>query len=93
MCGRYTLRSRGNPKLYGVPVSELPLWVPRYKVESENREYDVGDNLVRREVFLYDGDGRMTETHYYDSTNVLRGKGISERDQDGALLAQRYFDL
>jgi hypothetical protein len=38
-------------------------------------------------------NGRMTETHYYDSTNVLRGKGINERDPDGALLAQRYFDL
>src|SRR5437870_3574030 len=32
MCGRYTLRSRGSAKFYGVPASELPFWVPRYNI-------------------------------------------------------------
>ena len=32
MCGRYTLRSRGNAKFYGVPASELPFLVPRYNI-------------------------------------------------------------
>jgi putative SOS response-associated peptidase YedK len=32
MCGRYTLRSRGSGKFYGVPLSELPFLVPRYNI-------------------------------------------------------------
>jgi putative SOS response-associated peptidase YedK len=28
MCGRYTLRSRGRAKPYGVPESQLPLLTP-----------------------------------------------------------------
>jgi putative SOS response-associated peptidase YedK len=32
MCGRYTLRSRGSTKFYGVPVSELPFLVLRYNI-------------------------------------------------------------
>jgi putative SOS response-associated peptidase YedK len=32
MCGRYTLRTRGSAKLYGVPASQLPLLVPRYNI-------------------------------------------------------------
>jgi putative SOS response-associated peptidase YedK len=32
MCGRYTLRSRGSAKFYGVPASELPFLVSRYNI-------------------------------------------------------------
>jgi putative SOS response-associated peptidase YedK len=32
MCGRYTLRSRGKAKPYGVPESQLPLLSPRYNI-------------------------------------------------------------
>jgi putative SOS response-associated peptidase YedK len=32
MCGRYTLRSRGKAKPYGVPKSQLPLLTPRYNI-------------------------------------------------------------
>ena len=32
MCGRYTLRSRGSGKFYGVPVSQLPFLAPRYNI-------------------------------------------------------------
>ncbi len=32
MCGRYTLRSRGGDKFYGVPASELPFLAPRYNI-------------------------------------------------------------
>jgi putative SOS response-associated peptidase YedK len=32
MCGRYTLRSRGSAKFYGVPVSQLPFLAPRYNI-------------------------------------------------------------
>jgi len=32
MCGRYTLRSRGKAKPYGVPASQLPLLIPRYNI-------------------------------------------------------------
>src|SRR6185369_14782083 len=32
MCGRYTLRSRGSGKFYGVPESELPFLAPRYNI-------------------------------------------------------------
>ena len=32
MCGRYTLRSRGKAKPYGVPESLLPLLIPRYNI-------------------------------------------------------------
>jgi putative SOS response-associated peptidase YedK len=32
MCGRYTLRSRGSAKFYGVPASQLPFLVPRYNI-------------------------------------------------------------
>ena len=32
MCGRYTLRSRGNDKFYGVPASQLPFLAPRYNI-------------------------------------------------------------
>ena len=32
MCGRYTLRSRGSAKFYGVQASELPFSVPRYNI-------------------------------------------------------------
>jgi putative SOS response-associated peptidase YedK len=32
MCGRYTLRSRGKAKPYGVPESQLPLLTQRYNI-------------------------------------------------------------
>jgi putative SOS response-associated peptidase YedK len=32
MCGRYTLRSRGSGKFYGVPLSQLPFLAPRYNI-------------------------------------------------------------
>jgi len=32
MCGRYTLRSRGSGKFYGVPESDLPFLAPRYNI-------------------------------------------------------------
>jgi putative SOS response-associated peptidase YedK len=32
MCGRYTLRSRGSDKFYGVPLSQLPFLAPRYNI-------------------------------------------------------------
>jgi putative SOS response-associated peptidase YedK len=32
MCGRYTLRTRGKAKPYGVPASQLPLLEPRYNI-------------------------------------------------------------
>ena len=32
MCGRYTLRSRGKAKPYGVPASQLPLLSARYNI-------------------------------------------------------------
>jgi len=32
MCGRYTLRSRGSAKFYGVPTSQLPFLAPRYNI-------------------------------------------------------------
>ena len=32
MCGRYTFRSRGSGKFYGVPASDLPFLVPRYNI-------------------------------------------------------------
>jgi putative SOS response-associated peptidase YedK len=32
MCGRYTLRSRGSDKFYGVPASQLPFLAPRYNI-------------------------------------------------------------
>ena len=32
MCGRYTLRSRGKAKFYGVPATELPLLAARYNI-------------------------------------------------------------
>ena len=32
MCGRYTLRSRGSGKFYGVPASQLPFLAPRYNI-------------------------------------------------------------
>ena len=32
MCGRYTLRSRGSEKFYGVPLSQLPFLAPRYNI-------------------------------------------------------------
>jgi putative SOS response-associated peptidase YedK len=32
MCGRYTLRSRGSAKFYGVPASQLPFLAPRFNI-------------------------------------------------------------
>jgi putative SOS response-associated peptidase YedK len=32
MCGRYTLRSRGKERFYGVSASQLPLLIPRYNI-------------------------------------------------------------
>lgn len=32
MCGRYTLRSRGSAKFYGLPASALPFLAPRYNI-------------------------------------------------------------
>jgi putative SOS response-associated peptidase YedK len=32
MCGRYTFRSRGSAKFYGVPTSQLPFLAPRYNI-------------------------------------------------------------
>jgi putative SOS response-associated peptidase YedK len=32
MCGRYTLRSRGKAKFYGVPAAELLFLAPRYNI-------------------------------------------------------------
>ena len=32
MCGRYTLRSRGSEKFYGVALLQLPVLAPRYNI-------------------------------------------------------------
>jgi putative SOS response-associated peptidase YedK len=43
MCGRYTLRSRGSGKFYGVPASQLPLLVPRHNIAPSQSVVAVGD--------------------------------------------------
>jgi len=57
-------------------------------IETENRQYDENDHLVRREAYFYDEEGRKTETYYYDSNNLLCGTGLVERDSSGKFIAE-----
>jgi putative SOS response-associated peptidase YedK len=58
MCGRYTLRSRGKGKFYGVPASQLPLTavpllVPRYNIAPSQDVLAIVERHDRREVALF----------------------------------------
>jgi putative SOS response-associated peptidase YedK len=53
MCGRYTLRSRGSAKFYGVPSSELPFWVPRYNIAPSQDVPVILERGAERELALF----------------------------------------
>src|SRR5258708_30877748 len=53
MCGRYTLRSRGSAKPYGVPASDLPFLVPRYNIAPSQNVSVVFQRSERRAVALF----------------------------------------
>src|SRR5882672_2485913 len=53
MCGRYTLRSRGSAKFYGVPASQLPLWVPRYNIAPSQDVPVIVAHGIERELALF----------------------------------------
>jgi putative SOS response-associated peptidase YedK len=52
MCGRYTLRSRGSAKFYGVPASQLPLLVPRYNIAPSQDVPVIVEHGGERELAL-----------------------------------------
>lgn len=53
MCGRYTLRSRGKGKFYGVPASQLPFLVPRYNIAPSQDVPVIIERGIEREVGLF----------------------------------------
>jgi putative SOS response-associated peptidase YedK len=53
MCGRYTLRSRGSAKFYGVPASELPFLVPRYNIAPSQDVPVILERGAERELGLF----------------------------------------
>jgi putative SOS response-associated peptidase YedK len=53
MCGRYTLRSRGSAKFYGVAVSELPLLIPRYNIAPSQDVTVIIERGAERELALF----------------------------------------
>jgi putative SOS response-associated peptidase YedK len=53
MCGRYTLRSRGSDKFYGVPASELPFLVPRYNIAPSQDVPVIVERGAERELALF----------------------------------------
>jgi putative SOS response-associated peptidase YedK len=61
MCGRYTIRTRGKAKFYGVPASaiplaELPLFGPRYNIAPSQKVpviVEGADGSEEREVALF----------------------------------------
>jgi putative SOS response-associated peptidase YedK len=53
MCGRYTLRSRGSAKFYGVPASQLPLLVPRYNIAPSQDVPVILERGAERELTLF----------------------------------------
>ena len=53
MCGRYTLRSRGSAKPYGVSASELPFLVPRYNIAPSQDVPVVVERGAARELALF----------------------------------------
>jgi putative SOS response-associated peptidase YedK len=53
MCGRYTLRSRGSLRFYGVPASQLPLLAPRYNIAPSQEVPVVVERGAEREVALF----------------------------------------
>jgi len=53
MCGRYTLRSRGSAKFYGVPASELPFPVSRYNIAPTQDVPVILKRGIERELALF----------------------------------------
>src|SRR4030095_10176705 len=53
MCGRYTFRSRGSAKFYGVPASELPFLVPRYNIAPSQDVPVIVERGAERELALF----------------------------------------
>jgi putative SOS response-associated peptidase YedK len=53
MCGRYTVRSRGSAKFYGVPTSQLPLLVPRYNIAPSQDVPVIVEHGGERELALF----------------------------------------
>ena len=53
MCGRYTLRSRGSAKFYGVPASELPFLAPRYNIAPTQDVPVIVERGASRELALF----------------------------------------
>jgi putative SOS response-associated peptidase YedK len=53
MCGRYTLRSRGSDKFYGVPASQLPFLVPRYNIAPSQDVPVIIERGAEREAPLF----------------------------------------
>src|SRR5467141_3326751 len=50
---RTLLRSGGNAKFYGVPASQLPLWVPRYNIAPSQDVQVIVTRATAREVALF----------------------------------------
>jgi putative SOS response-associated peptidase YedK len=53
MCGRYTLRSRGSGKFYGVPASELPFLAARYNIAPSQDVPVIVERDAKRELTLF----------------------------------------
>lgn len=53
MCGRYTLRTRGSAKFYGVPASELPFLVPRFNIAPSQDVPIILERGAERELALF----------------------------------------
>jgi putative SOS response-associated peptidase YedK len=53
MCGRYTLRSHGSDKFYGVPASELPFLIPRYNIAPSQVVPIIIERDAEREIALF----------------------------------------
>src|SRR6266851_2943998 len=53
MCGRYTLRSRGSAKFYGVPASELPFLAPRYNIAPTQNVPVILERGAERDLALF----------------------------------------
>jgi hypothetical protein len=60
--------------------------------QSENREYDGKDQLVRRLLYFYDDRNRTVEEHHYDSQGVFRSKAVDELDEEGELIGTTFYD-
>jgi len=80
----------------GVERVEKPFYTQRIAFDTQGRTTESvsfnPDGAPFRMAYTYDGEGRLSETNYYDAGNVLTSRTLYRYDAQGRLAAETNYN-